>query len=268
MTVASYNVRNFEVDGPYSTNPNSLVKILKRNTSDLIAFQEIVDTNSFLKVIKNSLPAHKAIFSKCGGYGRQKLTFVYNTKKFKVLNSIEDLEMTGSRECHSGVRPLLRVEVEHKKTRKRMWVILVHLKAGSKGSDIDFRSNQIDYIQSILGSINNYIILGDFNTTSLNEERGQYFKNFIEKNKIIHSSSKVECTSYWWGGVSDGLYYPSLLDHILISSKLASNFRKINFTTKEHCQTNSCQISTESELGDSFNNVSDHCPVSVKLTRK
>ncbi|PIK15829.1 MAG: hypothetical protein CES88_03635 [Halobacteriovorax sp. JY17] len=268
MTISSFNIRNFEVDGPYSTNPNSLEKILKENISDIFAFQEIVDTENFKRILQRNLPNHKSIISKCGGYGRQKLNFVYDSRKFKVLDSKEDLGITGGENCNSGVRPLLKIRIESRETSEKTWALLVHLKAGANISDINFRKEQINYIQEVIRSLDNYFILGDFNTTQYFEESGEYFQNFVERNKLTHSSSQVECSSYWWGGISDGLYYPSLLDHILISTKLANKFERIDFSNREHCKINTCHISSESELGDSFNNVSDHCPIRAELKRK
>lgn len=268
FTITSFNIRNFKVEGPYTTNPESLKSVLDRNLSDLNAFQEIVDTTTFKKLINSNYPKHRVLFSKCGGYGQQKLAFVYNSTKFNILEIIEELDITGNDSCNSGVRPLLRIKVVNKSTSEKFWALLVHLKAGSNYRDISFRKDQLSFISSITNALDNFVIIGDFNTTQFFKTNGKYFHDFLSTNDFTYSSSQVNCSSYWWGAISDNYFYPSLLDHILISPKLSSNYNMINFTNGEHCNLNRCAISSQSELGDSFNNVSDHCPIKATLTRK
>ncbi|ATH08045.1 hypothetical protein BIY24_08795 [Halobacteriovorax marinus] len=265
MTMTSFNIRNLEVNSPYSTDPIVLKKILSKNISDLNGFQEIVDTGFFKNFIHSNFKDHDVITSKCGGYGNQKLSFVYNKKKFQHIRTEEDLAITGKNSCKSGVRPLLKINLKDLTSKKKFWVYLVHLKAGSNSKDIQFRDTQLKYLKSQLSSKNAYVIMGDFNTTQYFHSEGNYFHKFIRDAKLIASSSEIDCSSYWWGGVNDGLYYPSLLDHILVTKELVGNFNRIDFTNTEHCAQNTCQIASLQELGQSYNSVSDHCPIRAEL---
>ena len=85
-TVATYNIRNFDKDySSGATNINELSRILKEFKSDVMAFQEVVNKNAFLELMKKNLPDHLNVISNCGGFGKQHLALVYDTKKFEYL---------------------------------------------------------------------------------------------------------------------------------------------------------------------------------------
>ena len=78
------------------------------------------------------------------------------------------------------------------------------------------------------------------------------------------TASELKCSSYWWGGVNDSAQYPSSLDHILISRGLS---KAISPKAKAygHCAKLACNITSERDMGVSFDQVSDHCPIAVNL---
>jgi exonuclease III len=51
------------------------------------------------------------------------------------------------------------------------------------------------------------------------------------------------------------------LDHILVSKSLAANFTYLGSKSHSHCEANQCEIVPLKDLGVSYEQVSDHCPV-------
>ncbi len=74
VTFSTYNIRTFDKSQSY-TNKQELKNILTKLRTDFLVVQEIVNTSSFLKFIKEEFPHYKAVLSNCGGRGRQKIGF-------------------------------------------------------------------------------------------------------------------------------------------------------------------------------------------------
>ncbi|OUR94866.1 hypothetical protein A9Q84_17310 [Halobacteriovorax marinus] len=267
LSVATFNIRNFDMNSPYSTDKSALTKILKDVNADIFAFQEIVDTENFKILMKKVFPKHKLVISKCGGFAKQKLALLYNSKKFKFLRVIEDSSFQYSEGCHRGVRPLLKVQLKNISDNSTFWALLVHLKAGGSSRDIEFRKKQISLLSKSISRLQNYIILGDFNTTEIDNSRSDYFFDLVERYHLTDSSKSLKCTNYWSGGISDGLFYPGQLDHVLLSKNLKKKYSSHKYSVYSHCKINQCSISNSHDLGESFKNVSDHCPVKLELTK-
>ena len=265
FSISTFNVRNFDSNSPYSTDTNSLKKIIKNLESDILVFQEIIDTTGLKTLINESMKFKKTVFSTCGGFAKQKLALSYDSRKFNFIKSLEDTNFSKALGCNQGVRPLFKVQLKSKDTGLTFWVLITHFKAGATHRDISFRKHQISLLSKTIRRLKNYIILGDFNTTKINSSEGDYFLEFIESNNLLSSTENIECTSFWSGGISDGLYYPSHLDHILVSKNLSSKFSNKEFSAHSHCKKVQCRISSARELGTTFQNVSDHCPIKLEL---
>jgi endonuclease/exonuclease/phosphatase family metal-dependent hydrolase len=265
LSISSYNIRNFDANSAYSTDLEVLLKQIKEVNSEISVFQEIVDTQGFRELIRRNFKNKRILISSCGGFAKQKLALVYDTRKYSFVKSSEDTSFSKEVNCNRGVRPLFKVQLKSKETRKNFWALLVHLKAGATKRDIEFRKKQILLLSKTLKNMKRYIILGDFNTTKINTNEGKYFSDFINSHNLVSSSDTVRCSSFWSGGLRDGLYYPSKLDHILVSKDLNNLYDNAFFTTYSHCKKVSCRVSTAAELGDTYTNVSDHCPIKLEL---
>jgi endonuclease/exonuclease/phosphatase family metal-dependent hydrolase len=268
FSISTFNIRNFDSNSPYSTDTTSLKKIIKNLDSDILVFQEIIDTQGLKYLINDTLKFRKTVFSTCGGFAKQKLALSYDSRKFKFLKSVEDNGFSKEVRCNQGVRPLFKVQLKYKETGTTFWTLITHFKAGATHRDTNFRKHQISLLNTTIKRLRNFIILGDFNTTRINSSEGKYFFDFIDENNLISSTKHIDCSSFWSGGISDGLYYPSRLDHILLSRSLGAKFYQRKFSAHSHCKKVQCRISTASELGTTFQNVSDHCPIKLELTRK
>ena len=163
-------------------------------------------------------------------------------------------------------------------TGKTFVAISVHLKSGGRDKSIKKRFKQLQIISEVLEEqrrkgIQNFIVMGDFNSTEyiFQGDIQKRFKKVVKQMGLVDITESISCTSYWWGGRSDGKEYPSQLDHILVSGGFYSNVKGSNapakITTKVHghCAKLKCAITSAHDMGISYDEVSDHCPIASEL---
>lgn len=277
ISIATYNIRNFDHDRRMGrTDYANLKKSLVDLNADLIGVQEIRMTKKFRGLVSSALPGFKTVLSDCGGAHFQHLGFVYNSNKLKLNRFVTDSRTsnpntsgTSVNDCHLGSRPLAIATFTNLENNKKFIAISTHLKSGNYPS---VRIKQLNLIIKVVrnyrkSGYENFVLLGDFNTTNFNKLGNKYrelFFKFAEITQTVNTSKDVGCTSYWYGGIDDGLHYPSHLDHILVSKGLFDN--GLNAATlSSHCSAVSCEIVPEFNLGRSYAKISDHCPLKVEL---
>lgn len=285
LRVASYNIRNFDYDvrSHTPTNKLHLVKLISEMQADLIAVQEINQKEEFENMItKNFAGSYKAKLSECGGANDQKLGFIYNTNKLSLIEFKEDLRTVNPNYnnqnqeqeqglCYTGSRPLAIGIFQNKVTNEKIVGIAVHLKAGGRPSNIRKRFKQHEVISTIVKEFQkngflNVVVMGDFNSTEyINKgEEFERFKESVQTMNMADAAKDLKCSAYWWGGSRDSKQHPSALDHILISNNL------LNGTTPKlhsygHCKKLNCKTTLEEDMGVSFDEVSDHCPILAEI---
>jgi endonuclease/exonuclease/phosphatase family metal-dependent hydrolase len=274
LIFASYNIRNFDYDmrEDIPTNKSELAKIIKGINADLIAVQEIVQGDIFEAFVKKRLPNFSVSLSTCGGAGRQKLGFVYRTSKLELLKFIEDNSVSGGGKCGRGLRPAAIGKFKIKSDSTEFTAFSLHLKAGGRPQNADVRFKQYGFITQIVESLKrdgqkNIVMMGDLNTTHylLKDKYYARFVDFVSDNGLVDMASQIKCSSYWWGGRNDGKEYKSLLDHVMISQEFYNSFKSHSISVKSHCEKSACKTSRADELGISYQEVSDHCPVVATL---
>jgi endonuclease/exonuclease/phosphatase family metal-dependent hydrolase len=285
LRVASYNIRNFDYDvrSHTPTNKLHLVKIINEMKADLIAVQEINQKEEFKSMIKTNFAGHyEAELSECGGTNDQKLGFVYNTSKLELIKFKEDLRTVNpnyqnqqNRQedglCFAGSRPLAIGIFKNKQTKQIIVGIAVHLKAGGRPSNIRKRFKQHKVISKIVKEFHdanfpNVIVMGDFNSTeySFKGENYNKFETSVQGMGMYDAAKDLKCTAYWWGGSQDSKQHPSALDHILISNNLI-NRKPPKLQTYGHCKRLKCKSTFDDDMGVSFDEVSDHCPILAEI---
>lgn len=274
VTFSTYNIRTFDKSQSY-TNKQELKNILTKLRTDFLVVQEIVNTSSFLEFIKKEFPHYKAVLSNCGGRGRQKIGFVYHKEKFKLKKLYEDRRLShlSSIKIKTGcgrLRPALVGEFVQLKTNNSFVAIGLHLKAGGTLKSYRERAKQYKILARIVHELKttnhkDILILGDFNSTGFIDFDEDY-KNFdymLKKVQMNSSSEGLRCTSYWTGkNRRDGIEESSVLDHILYENSFLNNL-KIRVKLSSHCKKVLCEHVHSRELGVSYSEVSDHCPVSI-----
>ncbi len=268
ITVTTFNIRNFDRDLDQATDLEELLKILKDSSADVFAFEEIVNASKLQDFTKENFPNHSLRVSSCGGAGRQKLALLYNNKKFDFIEEIEDLTFSSGRSTSCGkLRPVFFIKLKHRSTLEDYVFGVVHLKAG--GSLEAKKQRWAQYLKLNQRAINfnqkNLILLGDFNTTGYLSRDDDFveFESFLNKSQMTTLSDQINCSSYWDGGLNSGMFFASLLDHVVVSENLRPQVEQVEVGA--HCFSRKCQNSTGLELGQSFKNVSDHCPIRVSI---
>lgn len=277
LKISTYNIRMFGRTGE-NTNLLKLKEIISDVDANLIGVQEIVSATKFKSFIESNFKNYAVSLSTCGGGGKQKLGFVYDKTRLELVNFVEDdsisspkgtdLEPSPDR-CSGSLRPLIIGTFKDLNTKKNIVAMVVHLKAGGSETSYRKRAQQYLALKSIYkkyeAKFENIVMLGDFNTTGYNDRTVDYdrFMDMITTVDVFDSAEKISCTSYWSGSSwDDNIEEPSILDHILISKEMRKS-AKLQFTVGTHCKKVSCKEANYFELGESYHNVSDHCPVSV-----
>ena len=282
ITISSYNIRMYGKSGE-NTDQAKLKEILTEMNSDLIGVQEIVSVPKLKSFISSNFKNYAVAMSKCGGAGSQKLGVIYDTTKLELVKMIEDDSISNPKNnpqnefeddvlgCRSSLRPLVIAFFKERKTQQSLVAMVVHLKAGGSSTSYRKRAQQYKMLQSIYKQYeqkySRIVMLGDFNTTGFDDRTEDYdhFMSMVTGMNAYDSSQNIACTSYWSGNSwDDNIEEPSLLDHILLSNDL-SNSKKMQFRVGAHCKQVSCAEATYDDLGVTYQNVSDHCPISVTI---
>lgn len=272
--IAAYNIENYDSDKK-ATNKNELIKILFEVVPDIMSVEEIVNKESFYSLIKSQLPFYSVQVSKCGGRGNQSLGFIWNPKRFKLISFIEDLRLSmGSHDetptCDMSSRPVAIGIFRDLIKNTDIVFMSLHLKAQGTPEAHEKRIFQLGMADIIKNELrkqgyNNFVMMGDFNTTEFTTSQGKAsYLSIFKKMNMLDLGDGIQCTNYWHGGTENGLYEPSILDHIIMSSDMVFSYNYIKSNTHAHCAKTKCHASrTSGELGKSFSGVSDHCPISA-----
>ncbi|MBY0518294.1 MAG: hypothetical protein K2P81_15395 [Bacteriovoracaceae bacterium] len=274
LTIGTYNIRNFDYDerARIHTDKPQLEVILKSLNFDLLGVNEINNTAEFESFVSTKLPTHDVHLSTCGGAHGQKLGFVFNKSKLRLISFNEDLEITdpgGTPACYGGSRPLVIGKFQEIATGDTFIALQVHLKSGGNADSLKKRFMQYDIIEKYIKKLRangetRIVTSGDFNSTSYTEKGEEYkrFTSMVKNAGMVDLSADLACSAYWWGGSDDGIESPSLLDHVMASPEFIKN-RSAQSQAWTHCKQVSCKDASLAQLGISYASVSDHCPQTV-----
>lgn len=276
LTIGAYNIRNFDYDerSRIRTNKQELSLILESLKVDVLSVEEVNNTAEFERMIDAKLPGYAVELSRCGGQHGQHLGFVYNQNTVELLSFNEDMKISDPGKgggCDSGSRPLAIALFRVKATKQKFYALTAHLKAGANAGAVEKRERQLEIIKDTVNElrsktgIKDFSIAGDMNTTEY-ITRGSDFKNFtrmVSDLGMVDLMANSPCSAYWWGGTDDDIETPSLLDHIVVTPGLLK--KKTSATAHGHCQKVSCREVPIEQLGISYEQVSDHCPITANV---
>ena len=273
FTIGAYNIRNFDYDERYRirTNKPALGSILNSLKADVMSVEEINNVAEFSNYIPQTMPGYKAKVSECGGDHGQHLGFIYNTATVELLSFHEDISLSVGGGCNAGSRPLAIGLFQIKGSKQRFYGMTAHLKSGSDPQSKAKRVRQFELIMQIIrdlkakSGVAEFYLAGHLNTTEY-RNRGadfQVLNKFAAATGMINLAQNLPCSAYWWGGSDDGVEDPTLLDHILVTPGLL----KVRNGAKVygHCAKVSCQSASVTDLGISYEGVSDHCPLAATI---
>lgn len=278
LSIGTYNIRNFDYDQRYriQTNKTELETIIKNMNVDVLSVEGINNTAAWDKFVQTKLPGYDTEVSVCGGEHGQRLGFLYNTNTVELLSFNEDLSIVepgtpGS--CDAGSRPMAIGLFRVKASGQKFYGITLHLKSGNRSSSLKKRAQQFQILQNTILDLQNrtgvkeFYFAGDLNTTDY-LTRGQDYQilnRLIQNLGMVHLTSNLKCSAYYWGGTDDGIETPSLLDHVVATPGLIRLKSRANVQTFGHCQKVSCREVPINDLGISYESVSDHCPIAATI---
>ena len=272
LEVGTFNIRNFDKTG-VNTNKQLLKNMLKKLNPDLLAVQEIYDDSSFRAFLNKFFPNYDLVLSHCGGGGNQKLGFIYKKEAVTLLSYEEDARLSNSIDTGCGsLRPALIAFFQDRESKEKFAALSLHLKAGSGTRNFDRRAKQYELVQEIFGELKargfkDIVAMGDFNTTGYIRKNEDFrnFKALLNAADAQTSAEEVGCTSYWSGeDWSDGIEESSVLDHIVYTKNFLGGALGAP-QVGGHCQAAQCRDVFEDVLGETYQSVSDHCPVSLSF---
>ena len=240
LTVVTWNVEHFPLVG--TTTVNTVRDLILAMDADVIAFQEIDDTDAF-ESLDAALTDWEGQWYDVR-YGIE-LAYLYKTSE---ITSISSLTAIYPDESDPFPRQPVLTTITHKNGLE-VTLIDLHLKCCSEGELR--RQDASDLLKTYMDenmSNENVIILGDYNDDILS---GSPFSNFIadSDNYMFTDMDIAKGSSSFWSYPS----WPSHLDHIMITNELFDNF-----TTVE-------TLRLDLSLSNYFTSVSDHRPVAASF---
>lgn len=276
LTIGAYNIRNFDYDerSRVKTNKQELSATLKSLNFDVLSVEEVNNTAEFERMVAAQLPGYGVELSRCGGAHGQRLGFIYKLAAVEMIGFTEDLTVAepgrqGS--CDSGSRPLAIAQFKIKATGQKFFGITAHLKSGADRNSLDKRNAQFNAIKKVVQGlitqtgVKDFYLAGDMNTTEYLNRGSDYtnFNKMVSDLGMIDLASNAKCSAYYWGGTDDGIETPSLLDHVVVTPGLMK--KKTVAEPQAHCKKVSCREVPIAELGISYEQVSDHCPMTAAI---
>ncbi|MCS6898780.1 MAG: endonuclease/exonuclease/phosphatase family protein [Myxococcales bacterium] len=269
LRVATYNLRHFGVE---PKDMNRLVRIFERLDADVVAVQEIRRTDrleQLARELSGSRRSYRAVSSLCAGHREMHVGFLYDAKKVTLKETREFRELLPEEgSCSEGDRPgflgIFQVGGD------QLHALVVHLKSGGSEEDFRQRRQQIERLNRLTGLLRaqgaqRLVVLGDMNTTGyLDNTQGErdLLGTVARNHGLVVATDGLRCTEYYRKNHHDA--HPSLLDHALVSRAAL-----VPFSTEvhEHCAKLRCAPQPVDSMPPSYTDISDHCPVTFRMTR-
>lgn len=273
LTIATWNLQWLDNQSTRQeaqrtpTDYSALNSIITSVNADFIAFQEVADLNSAALVFDPNLYnielSSRSIIGNVDTDWRQYVGFAIK-KKIDYLRhpDLFALDVTANNNLRYGVDVTLLIP-----DQPSVRVLIVHLKSGchSKKTIAGVSCKRLSQQASVINrwvaereeEQSHFVVLGDFNRHLINENDWfwQKINNTMVKTGIGHVS---QCRSAHIKEKSKRWYvkqYKTHIDHILISQGLVKQMANNSFKQR---------LFSSSDLEQY--RLSDHCPISIKLT--
>jgi endonuclease/exonuclease/phosphatase family metal-dependent hydrolase len=278
MRVATYNIRNF---GKGDTDVERLAEIVRGLDADVVAIQEIQSDRAvagLARRISSGGRNYRYALSKCGGRSDMKVGFLFDGERVVLRRTKEypELDPGGGGSCGGGERAALlgvfvpRSEESTARDEDAIQLLVIHLTPGGDREQVAKREAQWKRAHQIVASVRDagarhVAILGDTNSTGyLDNDHGE--RDAIDRAAgeagMVVTTSDLDCSEYW--KTREGIYSPSLLDHVVATRGLV---RGGSMRVSGYCEELRCKAIESGEPPSDFSRVSDHCPVTVEMSR-
>lgn len=282
LRIATFNIRNYPTLPPredaeprpaplsyqLETDDEALLDVLSRLQFDVLAVQEIVDTERFAALIEllteRSGRSYAAAFSTNAHNGNaQQVGVVVASDAATIAWTREHPEVDTKGTLRSGLSARIESVAEG---GVAFGLMSLHLASGDGRTRAELRAAQAEQVAVIVEAQrletgdDDYVVVGDLNTAREEDELPSLDAAF--GSELARQPLDASCTSYWIKKSSQPLLRPSHLDHVYLSS-LDERDASIDVAVGAHCAVQQCAQyeSTSPDTGGSFWGVSDHCPL-------
>ena len=249
--------------------------------TDLVALQEIRTHNEAvvaMEVVIDDLESRtgddwESALNTCGSSNSQHVGFLWNKDRV-TLGDIEQLwhfnakaNANGS-PCASSRRPGLFASATGEGTTPVDFsIVSVHLKSGTKNTDLESREASLERIDEALSRFTqadgDLILLGDFNTmgTASVDPKTEIenLEQIAQKElQLRHPDIAPQCTEYFRGN-------GGWLDHVLITQSM-QEAPVVEVRVSGYCALANCDRLDPSDMPLAYKQLSDHCPLTFEIT--
>ncbi len=278
LRVVSWNLENFGAPEQIDDLERLRATLLELD-ADVIALQELVRP----ELLAELLPEYELVWSEGGGLGQQRVGIAWRPERVELLaGPFEHDELALGGRVRPGFSAYLRGRggVRDSASGPDFWLIVVHLKAMPEG--IEMRRRQWPQLVELaqraevgeLGFIDeDLVIVGDFNSTgppmgSWADEQRE-LAAALEPAELRRIPCADGCTAYYDGRRRDAWKEPSEIDLVWVRGLAESLDADARVRAGTHCGNHRCEPfrSTEAYPEPTFEQISDHCPVVLDLTR-
>ena len=276
-----FNLRNYPLDErppaddlgfSRRTNICDLEDVLSGLDADVMGFVEVCDTRRFPPILRRAGGDRpmRILFSQDGGRGGQHLGVAWNGDAFELVEGPMEIHEVVVKQ---GLRPALAVRLRSKRDPSfDFTVVEVHLDSGRDDLNHRLEQNAIiaEWVRAWVERTGDpdVVLLGDFNTMGGSEigptEELGLVDEILFAAGLGRLGNETGCSQYWEGpGERDGIFRPSLLDHVFLSGLQATGLAR----SWLHCERLQCGelVSRIGEEDGTFFDVSDHCPVTFEV---
>lgn len=269
-TLGTFNIRLFPDRG---TEPEAVAQRIAELDADLFMVQEIREPAAFDAVLAEASAAtgreYVASLGPMCRTSELELGVVHDRLRFReVERRVQaQLDPEARCSCRDGHPPALLSVLEAVDGGGRLAAMSVHLQYGGRRWMHRARRDQWEHLVASIGRVREELglplaVAGDFNSTGYtDDDRGERstIERMVEASGMHLATAGLTCTAYWRPNRRTGVYVPSMLDHILLSSPPAGPVEVLGMCAALRGET----APADAEVPD-FHVVSDHCPLRVQ----
>jgi endonuclease/exonuclease/phosphatase family metal-dependent hydrolase len=293
LRIATFNIRNFPrgvlgdagadagetderprvVRSQDETDQDALVDILAKLDFDVLAVQEINDTQAFRDLLARlgdkKHATYEAVFDDSWDHP-QRVGIVVRTDHARVESPKVHGEVATRPTMRAGLSARI---VSTKKGGADFGVMVVHLASGDTSGRATLRQAQAEQAANVVAARQaelgdqDFIVLGDMNTAREEQEFGGLDAAYASHaTSLARQKPDLACTSYYVKSAGQPLVQPAWIDQVYLAS-LAERDESVPLSVGAHCFERTCQPfeSDSKDNGTSYWAVSDHCPVYFEI---
>lgn len=255
------------------TDENALLDILERLDFDVLAVEEINDTQRFDDVLAR-------LGARTGRAYQSVYSLAWDHPQHTGIVVRKDHLRIESPKVHGEIatRPTMRAGlsariVSTKSGGVDFGLLVLHLASGDSAGRATLRAEQARFAARVVAERQaelgdpDFIVVGDMNTARDERELPAFDSAMAgAASGLVREPPDLACSTYYTKGPTNPVLQPSFIDNVYFAS-MSERDRTVPVTVGAHCYERSCQPfeSDSAETGTSYWSVSDHCPVYFEI---